>query len=661
MVAIISELRSLRFRLVLTIGLIVALLTFASIFLVSTEDLKDEIQDQGKVYSEKDTRIFSDLEQLEILLDTLEREQISSFLGDIYFKRSLDEITGDDTVRDIKGTAEFLGVNLNKREQAGYSIEAELNNQFANLMNFQVPKFGGYDGEDDPIVDRFEDGANMRYQAFLDESAYTNQSSGNIFITDDLNSKSNDIRATHNSFIKSLQLKNETIEENEGAFAKLEFLFDEARNDLQAESNQTLFDEILDLIEFGEHHIQEYVFAIVEFENTILRNKAMIQADKIIQINNFTVNLLHHRNEVSNNYQSALTLTTIPDLIETLNQTVNLFENTHDSELQILNNNAIQMGIFIADTKQIVFQVDKVLVDEQKVFDEEFEKFLNDLQNDLQRQTQLIFVFIILSTVMIIGSVSFTLIRYFSGIENNYKKIEGGNLKIRLKTRFPENEMGRVNKGFANMVEELIRILSALQRSSERMAGIAEELAAGSEEASASVQEVANTVREFSAGAAEQNILLSRVDNKLSDHLKTIEEATNQINETSHFVLKVAKRTNILGLNASIEAAKAGKFGKGFNVVAREVRKLSDETKKSATEIAGLVDDIETRIQTTVRDILREVDVTKGVAENTAAGSEEANAATSEQVVMLNEISSTSNELSLLANELQEILGQFDI
>lgn len=337
------------------------------------------------------------------------------------------------------------------------------------------------------------------------------------------------------------------------------------------------------------------------------------------------------------------------------------YSNVHNRVLDALENNAKLIGQLIEDTEQMISTVSAVLREEQSLFRSDFEALLDQLDSDLQTQTLVLSIIIILFVLILTGSTSFTLVRYFSRYENNYKMIEDGNLKIPMRKNYGENELGRVDRGFDNMIVELKRILSALQRSAERMAGIAEELAAGAEEASASVQEVSNTVREFSAGAAEQNLMLNRVDEKLADHLITIEEATRQINETSNFVLKVAKRTNILGLNASIEAAKAGRFGLGFNVVAEEVRNLSDDTKSSALEIADLIENIETKIQNTVKDILNEVNITKDVAENTAAGSEEANAATSEQVVMLNEISQTSNELSLLANELQEILSRFNL
>jgi methyl-accepting chemotaxis protein len=91
------------------------------------------------------------------------------------------------------------------------------------------------------------------------------------------------------------------------------------------------------------------------------------------------------------------------------------------------------------------------------------------------------------------------------------------------------------------------------------------------------------------------------------------------------------------------------------------VRNLSDDSKKSAKQIADLIEEVEFNIKNTIQEVLREVNITKEVAENTAAGSEQANAATSEQVVMLKEISTSSNEISLLAQELREITHRFTL
>ena len=103
--------------------------------------------------------------------------------------------------------------------------------------------------------------------------------------------------------------------------------------------------------------------------------------------------------------------------------------------------------------------------------------------------------------------------------------------------------------------------------------------------------------------------LLGKSDDKVTDLIKNIELLEKHVKESFielemletillnvdnviNIVHKIADQTNLLSLNASIEAAHAGQFGKGFSVVAQEIRKLSDDTKKHSNEINSLIKSI---------------------------------------------------------------------
>jgi len=246
-------------------------------------------------------------------------------------------------------------------------------------------------------------------------------------------------------------------------------------------------------------------------------------------------------------------------------------------------------------------------------------------------------------------------------IVNKNIQLADGDLDIDIRKSYSKNEIGLIEKSLDSFVVQIRSILSQLKQTSETLAGISEELAAGAEEASASIGEVSSSVRNFASGSSEQSLMLTKVRDMLINHLDAVEATANRIDETAKFVLRVAKRTNILGLNASIEAAKAGRFGLGFNVVAEEVRNLSNETRNSANDIADSIEDIEHNIQATVQEILNDVTIIKEVAENTADGSQEANVATQEQVHMMNEVSDTSAQLSELSQTLNEMMQKFKI
>lgn len=79
-----------------------------------------------------------------------------------------------------------------------------------------------------------------------------------------------------------------------------------------------------------------------------------------------------------------------------------------------------------------------------------------------------------------------------------------------------------------------------------------------------------------------------------------LSERTQQIGETIEVVEDIAEQTNMLALNAAVEAARAGENGKGFSVVAGEIRKLADESKQATTKITALIKDIQQATNSTV-------------------------------------------------------------
>jgi hypothetical protein len=86
----------------------------------------------------------------------------------------------------------------------------------------------------------------------------------------------------------------------------------------------------------------------------------------------------------------------------------------------------------------------------------------------------------------------------------------------------------------------------------------------------------------------------------IATQIVNLSEQTGQITIVSELVADLASQTNMLALNAAVEAARAGEQGKGFSVVAGEIRKLADQSKKSADKINALAEDIQTAINRTV-------------------------------------------------------------
>ncbi|WP_204104078.1 MULTISPECIES: methyl-accepting chemotaxis protein [Spirulina sp. CCY15215] len=105
--------------------------------------------------------------------------------------------------------------------------------------------------------------------------------------------------------------------------------------------------------------------------------------------------------------------------------------------------------------------------------------------------------------------------------------------------------------------------------------------------------------------SVEENIFkMSEVREKvdaIAKQIATLNQKTNEIGKISQLVSEIANQTNLLALNASVEAVHAGEHGKGFSVVAVEIRKLADQSKESADRINGIVTNINKEINIVVR------------------------------------------------------------
>jgi methyl-accepting chemotaxis protein len=126
-----------------------------------------------------------------------------------------------------------------------------------------------------------------------------------------------------------------------------------------------------------------------------------------------------------------------------------------------------------------------------------------------------------------------------------------------------------------------------------------------------------------------------------------LSEQTNQIGNISTAVTDLANQTNMLALNASVEAVRAGENAQGFTVIATEIRKLADLSKKSAEKINNLVVDIKNAIDSTVT-VTKEG--TKTVEEGTKISQETA-AAFSEVAKAVNNVVLNNQQISLTAEQ----------
>ena len=116
-------------------------------------------------------------------------------------------------------------------------------------------------------------------------------------------------------------------------------------------------------------------------------------------------------------------------------------------------------------------------------------------------------------------------------------------------------------------------------------------------ELSTLAEERANKGKEQIGKQANNMANIHKSVDEISSDIKVLGDISKQMEQIVNIVNSIADQTNLLSLNASIEAARAGEYGRGFSIVAGEVRKLSDETKQSVSNVATLISNTHTQVE----------------------------------------------------------------
>jgi methyl-accepting chemotaxis protein len=239
-------------------------------------------------------------------------------------------------------------------------------------------------------------------------------------------------------------------------------------------------------------------------------------------------------------------------------------------------------------------------------------------------------------------------------LRNLMNEGERGNLRVRMKLK-RKDEIGQVAESFNSMMAEITSLVQQTSHSAQEVLHTAAELTASSHKTAGSAKEIAVATEEIAGGATSLAVEAERGNDltqtiqeqmqKVIDANKQMELAAaqvesagqqgteymmkliqktgmtedltrdmvgkvDQLRDSTSSILKIldvlnnlTKQTNILSLNATIEAARAGSAGKGFMVVADEIRKLADQSRQSIDVVAQITDTIQQQIDDTV-DVL---------------------------------------------------------
>lgn len=385
-----------------------------------------------------------------------------------------------------------------------------------------------------------------------------------------------------------------------------------------------------------------------------------------------------------------------------------------------------------------------------------------------QEMTKILAYAVALTTGLILGwLLTKGLSRHIGKITESVEAISGGDLSEELDIKaklFPDETVG-IAHSINLMAANLRGLVSQIRSASGRVSESAQTLSSSSLEVNAATEEIAQALEQISHGAEIQaemagkgsalihelavsvDLVAKRANESaqsardttvnarqgtelakqtmdlMKEFLDSVEYAgkqfaelngkLQQVGKVADMIVEIARQTNMLALNASIEAVRAGEYGKGFTVVAEEVRKLADGTGRSAVEIIDLValikeDSVRVRdtftsssrqvqegkkkidstaavFQSIVQSVMEAerkansiadlssmqsdsakkmvsaIDEITKVAEDNAASTEQVSVATEEQSAAMQEMTAASRELAALATDLLKTVERFNL
>lgn len=319
----------------------------------------------------------------------------------------------------------------------------------------------------------------------------------------------------------------------------------------------------------------------------------------------------------------------------------------------------------------------------------------------------------LLLAVVIGWIVSTTIAGPLQKLTKATKAMAEGDLTIEPVQVKNKDEFGDLASSFNGMLVNLRSLVGQVHTSAEQVAASSEELMASAEQTTEATNQIAASIQEVAGGSKKQEVstdessqamqemmtgvqLVATATSTVADvsseatkeadegnvalqrvviQMDKINESTNdsatviqQLEERSTAIVKIievitgiADQTNLLALNAAIEAARAGEHGKGFAVVADEVRKLAEQSKTSADQIAGLIGEIQADTKHAVRTMEKGTDeVASGISvvQEAGAGFKRIQSSISEMASQIQEISAVAQRMSASAEQVNLSIDQ---
>lgn len=340
---------------------------------------------------------------------------------------------------------------------------------------------------------------------------------------------------------------------------------------------------------------------------------------------------------------------------------------------------------------------------------------INQSGTNLQMTTMWIAIAVVLLSIMIGMVISRMVVNPLKALLERVKFIAAGDLSGEAISVRKKDEIGQLTIAFNEMRDNLRHLIGKTASMSEQVAATSEQLSASSQETSAATNQIASTIQDVSE-ASEHTVSRSKESNQsaqqvndgvekitvatagageLAEHaskqakdgekaigravnqigtiqqtvsesaklIKQLGERSKEIGDILGLITSISEQTNLLALNAAIEAARAGEHGRGFAVVADEVRKLAEESRASAEKISTMIELIQADTEKAVEEMNRgteEVEVGTKVVHEVGDSFVSISSAIDRVTNEMYNVSTATQQIAMNAVQLNEALSEME-